>query len=54
MLDKYPYHDIHIYGMNFAHKGHHDGIVEKEMIKECRRCKLHKTYKDTYEPFTVK
>tara|TARA_B100000035_G_scaffold242012_1_gene210510 strand:- start:235 stop:957 length:723 start_codon:yes stop_codon:yes gene_type:complete len=50
ILDKYPDHDIHIYGMNFAQRGHHDGIVEKKMVKKCYRCKIHKTFKNTYEP----
>jgi len=54
MLDKYPLHNIHIYGMNSTIIGYHDLKSEKEMIIECRRCKLHKTRKDTYEPFTVK
>ena len=54
MLEKYPLHTIHIYGMNSNGIGFHDMKAEKEMIKECRKCKLHKTHKDTYEPFTVK
>jgi len=49
----YPNHDIHIYGMNFSQRGHHDGIVEKEIIDECDRCIVHKTWKNTYEPFKV-
>jgi hypothetical protein len=53
VLDKYPNHDIHIYGMNFSQRGHHDGIVEKEIIDECDRCIVHKPWKDTYEPFIV-
>ncbi len=54
MLEKYPLHNIHIYGMNSTKIGYHDMKTEKEMIKECRRCKIHKTHKDTYETFTVK
>jgi hypothetical protein len=54
MLDKYPLHNIHIYGMNSTKIGWHDLKSEKKMVKKCYRCKLHKTHKDTYEPFTVK
>ena len=39
--------------MNFSQRGHHDGIVEKKIIDECDRCIIHKTWKDTYEPFVV-
>lgn len=53
LLDKYPDHDIHTYGMNFSQRGWHDGIVEKKIINECDRCIVHKTYKNTYEPFVV-
>lgn len=49
MLEKYPLHTIHIYGMNSTKVNkEHDIKSEKEIIKECRRCKLHKTHKDTY------
>ena len=49
MLEKYPFHTIHIYGMN--HTGReHNMKKEKEYIGECDRCITHKTWKDTYQP----
>jgi len=49
MLEKYPLHNIHIYGMNSNRTDYHDMKKEKEYINECDRCIIHKTWKNTYE-----
>jgi len=57
VLDKYPKHIIHTYGMNFnfneISSKSHDGVAEKKIIDDCDRCIVHKTWKDTYDPFIV-
>ena len=53
ILEKYPNNKINIYGMNSVIKGYHNHKLEKEMINNSKNCILHKTWKDTYEAFTI-
>ena len=50
ILERYPYSEVHIYGMNSRQEGHHNTKREKEYISKCPRCILHKTWKNTYKP----
>ena len=55
MLENYPKSEVHIYGMNWNAKSHtHNFKKEKEYINESKKCIIHKTWKNTYEPFKNK